>query len=84
MALSDDVLRAVEIKRIVADLTEELHDIEGRLDESDLDRLDYEGHSAVKVSQVRRLFSQAEACKLLGKRAAGCFYDKPVVFWKFN
>ncbi len=83
-ALAEQVRRGAEIKRMISDLNDELDDILEALDHSGLDRLDVEFASAVKVSQVRRLFSQAEACKLLGKKAEACFYDRPVVFWKIS
>ena len=82
--LAAQVQRAVEIKNIIADLTDELDDIKVALDESGLDRLDVEYASAVKVVQQKKLFSQSEACKILGPQAAKCFYNKDVIFWKFS
>jgi hypothetical protein len=81
--LAAQVQRAVEIKGIIADLTDELDEIKEALDLSGLDRLEVGEHTAVKVVQQKRLFSQAEACKILGTKAEKCFYTKPSIFWKF-
>jgi hypothetical protein len=82
--LAAKVQRAVEIKNMISDLTDELDAIKEVFDLSGLDRLDAGDHSAVKVVQEKRLFSQAEACKLLGTKAEKCFYTKPSIFWRFN
>ena len=81
--LAAQVQRAVEIKGMIADLTDELDDIKEALDLSGLDRLEVGEHFAVKVVQQKRLFSQAEACKILGTKAEKCFYLKDSIFWKF-
>jgi hypothetical protein len=82
--IAEMVQRAVEIKRVIEDLSEELDGITEQLDESGLDHVVAGQYSATKVSQVKRLFSQSEAVKLLGAKAKACFYPKPVVFWKFS
>lgn len=76
--------RAVEIKGMISELTDELDDIKEAFDESGLDRMDVDQHYAVKVVQQKKLFSQAEACKILGPKAAQCFYLKDSIYWKFN
>lgn len=81
--LAAQVARAVEIKEMIAGLTDELDEIKEALDESGLDRLEVGEHIALKIVQQKRLFSQSEACKILGPQANQCFYDKDVIFWKF-